>query len=52
LQNRLNDVSKENKKILSDIVEAYEGNMDHFLSLLEYNFKETNKSKKKEITKS
>ncbi len=36
LLSRLNDITNENKKILLSIIEAYNGNMDEYLSLLEY----------------
>jgi hypothetical protein len=36
LLDTLSDTSRENKKILMNILEAYAGNMDKFLSLLDY----------------
>jgi hypothetical protein len=39
LMTRLMDVTNENKRILMSIIEAYNGNMDEYLSLLEYSVK-------------
>jgi hypothetical protein len=36
LISRLKDLSKKNKNILKSTVEAYCGNLDHYLSILEY----------------
>jgi hypothetical protein len=39
LLTRLMGVTNENKRILMSIIEAYNGNMDEYLSLLEYSSK-------------
>ena len=54
LLSRLNDITNENKKILLSIIEAYNGNMDEYLSLLEYSRllqKETEEERKLKMGK-